>query len=374
MMIMKSIPVNEPVVSLDAKQNVRQALQTGWLSSAGPFVSQFETEFAKYIGVKHGVAVSSGTAALHVALLALDIGPGDEIIVPAFTMAATWLAVLYVGATPVFVDCERHSFNLDPNLIEAKITPRTKAIIPVHIYGEPVNMEPLLSLAAKYNFPVVEDAAEAHGASIQGKRCGAFGKIGCFSFYANKLVTCGEGGMVVTDDDTLAEAAGKYRDLYHSKKRFIHEKIGYNYRLTNLQAAVGLGELQNIDKYITKKNQMADQYRRELAEIPGISFQHHDPDNQNIYWMMAIVIDPKKFGLNRDQLRDDLRSKGVDTRDFFYSPSAQPVLKPYLNPKLNFPNANFLADHGLYLPSGLAITTKQIHFVCQMIKKIYLAH
>lgn len=371
-MTMKFIPVNEPVISLAAKSNVRKALRTGWLSSVGPFVSEFEQAFANYIGVKHGVAVTSGTAALHVALLALGIGPGDEVIVPAFTMAATWLAVLYVGAKPVFVDCDRQTFNLDTNLLESKISSRTKAIIPVHIFGEPVEMEPILQFAAKHGLMVIEDAAEAHGAEIRNQKCGSFATLGCFSFYANKLVTCGEGGMIVTDDDQLADSMRRFRDLHHSSKRFIHDGIGYNYRLTNVQAAIGLGELTNIDAYILRKKKMAEQYHRELDNIPGITFQLHSSNNQCIYWMMAILVDANKFGLSRDQLRERLSSGGIDSRDFFYPPTSQPVLKPFLTSNDNFPNTEYLANNGLYLPSGLAITEKQIQKVCHLIKAIYL--
>lgn len=369
---MKFIPVNEPVISIQAKENVRAALKSGWLSSAGPFVAKFEEEFASYVGMKYGVAVSSGTAALHVALLGLGINEGDEVIVPAFTMAATWMAVLYVGARPVFVDCDRQSYNLDIDQIEKKITPRTRAIIPVHIYGEPVNMTPLLKIAARHNLEVIEDAAEAHGATYRKQKCGFFGKVGCFSFYANKLITCGEGGMLVTNDPILANEFRRYRDLYHGEKRFIHPKLGYNYRLTNLQAAVGLGELRNIDAYFERKQQMAQIYYNQLSGIPGIKFQAHSSKSRCSFWMMALTIDKEKFGCSRDQLREKLKVRGIDSRDFFYSPHQQPVLKKFLLPTEKFPNTEMLSETGLYLPSGLALTQRQILTVCRTIKKIYI--
>ncbi len=362
------IPVNEPVISKEAKKNVHQALETGWLSSAGPFVKQFETDFAKYLGVKHGISVVNGTAALHVALLALGIGKGDEVIVPAFTMGSTWLAILYTGATPVFVDCELETFNIDVSKIEKKITNKTKAILPVHLYGHSSDMDAINKIAAKHKLYVIEDAAEAHGGEYKGKRCGSMSNISCFSFYANKIITTGEGGMLLTDDDNIAKEAMKLKDLYHSdKKRFIHEKVGYNYRFTNLQAAVGCGELKNINKYIKKKIWMADKYEKGLRGVPGIKTPVTMKDVKNVYWMYGIVIDKKNFGMSKDELRAKLKESGIDTRDFFYPPEDQPVLKKFVKGE-KFPNARYLADNGLYLPSGLAITTKQIARVVRVIR------
>ncbi|EKD80031.1 MAG: hypothetical protein ACD_40C00213G0015 [uncultured bacterium] len=365
------IPVNEPVISSEAKANVSEALNTGWLSSAGPYVKKFEDEFAAFIGVKHAISVNTGTAALHVALLAAGIGEGDEVIVPAFTMAATYLAVIYTGAKPVFVDADPITYNLDPNLIEAKITDRTKAILPVHVYGHPAQMDKVMGLAGKYHLLVIEDAAEAHGATYHGKIVGGIGDIGCFSFYANKLVTTGEGGMVVTNNDTFAAEAAKFKDLYHSPaKRFIHEKIGYNYRLTNLQAAVGLGELGHLQEYIAKKQAMATRYSQALSQIKGIITPHTSSDVTNVFWMYAIRL-TEDFPLSKDELRQKLLgSYGIDTRDFFYSPLDQPILKPYLSKQDSFPVTKLIADTGLYLPSGLAITTEQIDTVIAAIKEL----
>ena len=366
------IPVNEPVISQEAKDNVNTALDTGWLSSAGPYVREFEEAFAKYIGVKHAITVNTGTAALHIALLSAGIGEGDEVIVPAFTMAATWLAVIYTGAKPVFVDAEVDTYNIDPKLIEAKITNNTKAIIPVHIYGHPCEMDPILSIAKKHRLLVIEDAAEAHGAEHNGVKVGSIGDINCFSFYANKLLTTGEGGMVTTNDDHLAEEARKYKDLYHSPaKRFIHEQVGYNYRMTNLQAAVGLGELQHLDEYILTKQNMAKRYTDGLRDIAGIATPQTKSAVTNVYWMYAIRIDSKQFGIDKDSLRIRLKEKGIDTRDFFYAPTDQPILQEYLTLTDSFPVTDMLASTGLYLPSGLAISEDQIDEVVKAIHEIH---
>lgn len=367
----KPIPVNEPVLSQESKNNVKEALESGWISSAGKYVTQFEENFAKFLGVKHAVTVSNGTTALHLALLSLGIGPGDEVIVPAFTMASTWLAVIHAGAKPVFVDCEPDTFNIDPQLIESKISKKTKAVIPVHIYGHPAEMETILKIAKKHKLFVIEDAAEAHGAEYKGKKCGSMGDINCFSFYANKIITTGEGGMVVTNDDLLAKEARKLKDLYHSDaKRFIHEKVGYNYRLTNLQAALGCGELKHIDEYLAKKQHMAKLYTKLLSTIPGIRTPITRPLNKNVFWMYSVLIDDKKLLMTRDEFRFKLKERGIDTRDFFYSPTDQPILAPYLSSTDDFPVTQFISQRGFYLPSGLAITDRQIKSVVNAIKEI----
>lgn len=365
------IPVNAPYIPPESKKLVAQALSTGWISSAGPYLAQFETEFATYLGVKHAIAVNSGTAALHVALLALGIGPGDEVIVPAFTMAATYLAILYTGATPVFVDVTPDTFTLDPDLVETQITPRTRAIMPVHIYGHPADLDPILAVAKKHHLTVIEDAAEAHGAVYKGSKVGGIADINAFSFYANKIVTTGEGGMVTTNDDGLADLSRRYRDLCHSPaKRFIHDRLGYNYRLTSLQAALGIGSLHAVDQSIAQKQHMAKLYATGLAGIPGITLPVTKPWATNVYWMYAILVDPVQFGLTKDKLRAKLFKKGVDTRDFFYPPNLQPVLSDRGLGQGYYPVTARLAAQGLYLPSGLALTDKEISAVCQAIAQI----
>lgn len=366
-----NVPVNAPLISAEAKRNVAEAMDTGWISSAGKFVEEFEQGFANYLGMKHGIAVSNGTAALHVALLAVDIGSDDEVIVPAFTMMSTILAVLYTGAKPVFVDCELDTYNIDVTKIEEKITQKTKAILPVHIYGHACEMDDILILAKKHHLHVVEDAAEAHGGEYKGKKCGTMSELACFSFYGNKIVTCGEGGMVVTNDDDLAHTCRKIKDLYHSdQKRFIHEHVGYNYRLTNVQAAIGSGEVQHIAEYIAKKQWMADYYSARLKDIAGLRLPMTKSYVKNVYWMYGVLVDAKTFGLTKDELRAKLKQRGVDTRDFFYSPNVQPVLLEKFGHMGEFPNTDYIAANGLYLPSGLALTEEQARYVCEQVKQI----
>lgn len=369
---LKPVPVNEPVISDQAKNYAKECLDTGWLSSAGPFVVKFEQAFASYIGVRHAVAVSNGTAALHAALCAIGIKPGDEVIVPAFTMMATIFAVMYTGATPVFVDCELDTFNIDILKIESKITPKTRAIIPVHLFGHAVEMDEINKMAAHHKLFVIEDAAEAHGGLYRGKKCGALSDISCFSLYANKMITAGEGGIICTNQDLFAAKLRKLRDLHHSdERRFIHDGLGYNYRITNVQSAIALGELENIDQYIAKKEWMAEQYTKRLSKLEGIRTPITRPYVKNVYWMYTILIDEKKFSISKDKLRGLLKESKIDTRDLFYPPEMQPVLTQKYPGMGTFPNAVYAAAHGCYLPSGLAITKEQIDHVADVIEQIY---
>ena len=295
------IPVNSPPITSESKVLVTKALEEGWISSAGPYVEQFEQEFAKYLGVKHAILVNTGTAALHIALLAAGIGQGAEVIVPAFTMAASWMAVMYTGAKPVFVDVESDIYTIDPSLIEGAITQRTKAIMPVHIYGHPADMDPILAIAKKHNLVVIEDAAEAHGATYKGRLTGTMGDINAFSFYANKIITTGEGGMVTTGDDALANKARSLKDLAHSKsKRFIHDALGYNYRATSLQTALGIGSLHAINNSLKQKTHMAQLYQQGLSSILGLTLPTTRDWATHVYWMYAILIDKEKFGMSKD--------------------------------------------------------------------------
>lgn len=365
------IPVNEPLVTQDAKDLVAKSLSEGWISSAGPYVEQFEAEFATYLGAKHAIAVSSGTAALHVALLCAGVGPGDEVIVPAFTMASSWMAVMYCGAVPVFVDVESDIYTIDPSKIEAVITRKTKAIMPVHIYGHPVELDEVSRIAKKHQLIVLEDAAEAHGAKYKGKLVGSIGDMSAFSFYANKIITTGEGGMVVTNDDRLADRARSLKDLAHSKsKRFIHAELGYNYRLTSMQAALGLGQLRHVEEFLSIKRHMAKLYTQHLRGIPGLTLPVSRDWAEHVYWMYAIRVDEAEFGMSKDELRSKLLEKGVDTRDFFYPPSQQPLLQGSSS-QGRFPVTESLAKTGLYLPSGLAITDAQIETVCETINSLW---
>jgi perosamine synthetase len=365
------IPVNSPVITQDSKALVAKALEEGWISSAGPYIENFEKEFAGYLGVKHAISVNTGTAALHIALLAAGIGEGDEVIVPAFTMAASWMSIMYCGAIPVFVDVDPDIYTIDPRLIEAAITGKTRAIMPVHIYGHPADMDPILAIAKKHNLKVIEDAAEAHGATYKGRLTGTIGDVNAFSFYANKIITTGEGGMVTTDNDEMADLARRMKDLAHSKaKRFIHDDLGYNYRMTSMQAALGSGQLASISDFLATKTHMAKEYENGLTGIPGLSLPVTRDWATHVYWMYAILIDEQKFGIDKDQFRAKLLAKGVDTRDFFYAPSTQPALTGRGLGGGSFLVTERIAQDGCYLPSGLAITDDQIKVVCETIRGV----
>lgn len=364
------VPVNEPVVTPEARRYVVEAMESGWVSSGGPYIERFEQEFAAYIGTQHAITTTSGTTALHLALVALGIGPGDEVILPDFTMMACVFAVLYTGAKPVFVDVNPEIFTIDPGKIEEKITSKTKAIMPVHIYGHPVDMDPVLTLAKQHNLWVIEDAAEAHGARYKGRLCGAMGDMNAFSFYGNKIITTGEGGMVVTNDDALAARARMLRNLAHSpEKRFWHKELGFNYRMTNLQAALGCGQLAHIEEFLAKKQWMAAQYASGLRGVHGLHLPVTKEWAANVHWMYAILVEDS-FPLSRDAFREALEGQGIDTRDFFSSCSAQPVTRTYCGNGGHYPTTEYIAAHGLYLPSGLALTQEQLDTVCHAIRAI----
>lgn len=362
--------MNEPVITEEAKRSVAEAMESGWVSSGGPCIERFEQEFAQYLGMKHAITTTSGTTALHLALVTLGIGPGDEVILPDFTMMACVFAVLYTGATPVFVDVDREIFTLDPAQVTAKITPRTKAIMPVHIYGHPADMDPILAAAEQHDLWVIEDAAEAHGARYKGRLCGGMGDLNAFSFYGNKIITTGEGGMVVTNDDALAAHARRLKDLAHSPgKRFWHEELGFNYRMTNLQAALGIGQLAHIGEFLAKKQWMAGQYAAQLHDVPGVRLPVTRAWAENVHWMYAVLVEDS-FPLSRDALRAALQERGIDTRDFFSSCSAQPVMQAYGGMRGIFPVTEDIAHRGLYFPSGLALTQEQLDTVCHAIHQI----
>ncbi|MDD4628696.1 MAG: DegT/DnrJ/EryC1/StrS family aminotransferase [Candidatus Peribacteraceae bacterium] len=364
------IPVNVPVITPEAKRYVMDALETGWISSAGPYMKKFEEAFARMVGVKHAVLTTSGTTALHLALMSMDVGAGDEVIVPDFTMIASVFAVMYTGAKPVFVDIEPDTFNLNPLLLAAKITARTKAIMPVHLFGHSCDMDPILKIAKEKNVAVLEDAAEAHGATYHGRVCGSMGTMSAFSFYGNKIITTGEGGIVCTDDDELAERARSLHDLAHSsKKRFLHEDVGFNYRMTNLQAALGFGQLEHLEEFLEKKRHMTARYREGLQGIRGLHLPVTKDYAGNVFWMYAIRVD-ETFGMTRDALRTALKDRGIDTREFFLPCHSQPAVAKRFPTKESFPVSERVAQEGFYLPSGLAITDEQIDRVCDAIREI----
>jgi perosamine synthetase len=374
------IPVNEPLLGREELNKVASCIKDNWVSSQGEYLKEFEDRFAAYCGVQYGISTTSGTTALHLALASLGVGPGDEVLMPTFTMAATAFAVSYCGAKPVFVDSEPETFNIDINRVTCYLAKqekqgkiKVKVILPVHIYGHPVNMRPLLETAKRYSIAVIEDAAEAHGAEYRGKRCGSFGDLACFSFYANKIITTGEGGMVVTDDPLLADRARRLKDLAHAvDQRFLHTDIGFNYRMTNMQAALGVAQLNKINSHIEKKRWMAKEYAKGLQDLPGLRLPLEQAWAKSVFWMYAVLVEDG-FGLNRDEVRERLRHRGIDTRSFFIPMHLQPVFQAknknarYFGP---FPVAEKISEQGFYLPSGLKITKEQIRHICRAIKDL----
>jgi perosamine synthetase len=364
------VPVNEPLITESAKRYVSEAMQSGWISSVGPAVTLFEKRWADYLGVRHAITTSSGTTALHLSLVTLGIGAGDEVIVPDFTMIATVCAVLYTGASPVFVDCDPDTYTIDPVLIASAITSKTKAILPVHIYGHSANMDPILALAAAHGLFVIEDAAEAHGATYKSRFCGSIGNIGCFSFYGNKIITTGEGGMLVTDDDSLAARARSLKDMAHSTAhRFRHDELGFSYRMSSLSAACGVGQLEHIEEFLDKKRWMASEYGKRLGKINGIRLPVTRQWAGNVFWMYAISLEDS-FSLSRAELCAALSERGVETRNFFQSSASQPMVRDRIGVQGPFPVSAKVSERGFYLPSGLGLTERQIDHVCDAFQEV----
>jgi perosamine synthetase len=370
----KFIPVCEPLYLGNEEKYTSDAIRSRWISSAGEYIKKFEEQFSSYCEAKHGIATTSGTTALHLALRALGIGEGDEVVIPDFTMISVLFAVLYCRAKPVFVDAEPDTWNIDVRKIEEKITSRTKAIIAVHTYGHPVDVEPLLNLTRKHNLYLVEDAAEAHGAEYKGKKCGSIGHLSCFSFYANKIITTGEGGMVVTSDAELADKCRYYKNLcfpLHGKRDYVHDDLGYNYRMTNVQAALGVAQLENIDKFIERRRDNARSYNELLKDVQGIQTPIEREYAKNVYWMYGIVVHPEKFGGTRNELMQNLKAEGIDTRYFFKPMHNQKVLRKFsIESREDYPVTEWLSQNGLYLPSGSGLKHEDIGYICDKIKGI----
>ncbi|MCL2000075.1 MAG: DegT/DnrJ/EryC1/StrS family aminotransferase [Planctomycetes bacterium] len=369
---MSKIPVCSPVLSGNELAYVTEAVSTGWISSSGKYVTEFEKAFAAYCGVEHGIAVCNGTVALHLALAALGIGQGDEVIIPDFTMIASAFAVCHTGAKPVFVDADAKTWNIDPARIAEKITPRTKAVMPVHIFGNPCDMAALRTLAVKRELTLLEDAAEAHGAEFSGVRAGALAKIAAFSFFANKNLTTGEGGMVVTDDAELADACRYYKNLcfpLNSPRLYLHNDIGFNYRMSNLHAAVGLAQVEKADYYRDLRIRHGRLYRERLGAIPGIVLQEDQANGTNVFWMNGLCVHPKLYGRTRDELVAYLAENGVETRLFFNGMHRQPALQKFgCDCTGTYPVSDFLADNGFYLPSGSGLAENDIIGICALIQ------
>lgn len=367
-----AIPVCSPLLEGNELAYVTDAVSTGWISSSGKYVTEFEERFAAYCGAEHGIAVCNGTVALHLALVALGIGPGDEVIIPDFTMASSAFAICYCGAKPVFVDACERTWNIDSRAIEAKITSRTKAVMPVHIFGNPCDMHSIAAIAQKYDIAVLEDAAEAHGAEYNGKRTGRLGNIAAFSFFANKNVTTGEGGMVVTDDAALAQRCRYFKNIcfpLNAPRNYLHEDIGFNYRMSNLHAAIGLAQAEKADYYKNKRIKNGLRYRRLLEKIPGIVLQCDQDNATNVFWMNGIIVDPVVYGRSRETLIAHLSKNGIDTRLFFNGMHRQPALQKFgCDCSGEFPVSDRLADNGFYLPSGSGLPPEDIERICDCIR------
>ncbi|MGA2505627.1 MAG: DegT/DnrJ/EryC1/StrS family aminotransferase [Anaerolineales bacterium] len=362
------IPVNEPRLGAHELDYVMECLKTGWISSEGRFIGAFEKAWADYCGMKFGVAVSNGTTALQLAVACLDLQPGYEVILPTFTIISCAQAITYNGGTPVLVDCDPRTWCMDVGQVEAKITSRTKAIMPVHIYGHPVDMDPLRDIARRHNLVIIEDAAEAHGAEYKGARCGSLGDLGCFSFYANKIVTTGEGGMVLTNNEDYAMRVRSLRNLcFQKERRFYHTSLGHNFRMTNIQAALGFAQVENIAAAVLQKRWMGQEYTRRLSHIKGLQLPVEKAWAKNVYWMYGIVLEPGT-GMTAVEFAKRLSERGIMTRPFFLGMHEQPVfLKRGLFAGEKYPVAERLARQGLYLPSGLTLTEDQLQEVCRVV-------
>ena len=362
------IRVCEPTLRGNELAYITDAVQTNWISSGGKYIPRFEALFAEKMGARFGIACMNGTIALHLALATLGLEPGDEVLIPTFTMIATANAVTYLNAVPVLVDSEMATWNIDPEQIEAKITPRTRAISVVHTYGHPVDMDAVNDIAARHGLFVLEDAAEAHGAVYKGRPVGSLGDAACFSFYGNKIITTGEGGMITTNREDVARLAWNLRDhAFSTDRHFWHKFVGFNYRMTNLQAAIGLAQTEQLEAFVAARRAHAAQYSRLLKEIPGIVTPPEATWARNVYWMYGILLD-KEFGLSRDELRARLARRGIETRTFFIPMHCQPVYFDQYRGQ-RYPVAEDLCRRGLYLPSASSLTPDDIEVVVESIRE-----
>jgi perosamine synthetase len=364
MAMQRVIPIAVPLLDGNEKAYVLDCLESTWISSTGKYVERFEAAFAEYCGVRHALTCSNGTTALHLALLALGVGHGDEVIVPTLTFVATANAVSFCGARPVLVDSEPETWNLDPALVEARIGPRTKGIIAVHLWGHPANIGPLREMARRRGLFLLEDAAQAHGAVYQGARVGSLADVGTFSFFGNKIVTTGEGGMVTTDDTVLAERMRLLRSQgMDPQRRYWHPIIGYNYRMTNVAAAIGLAQLERIEDLLGRRREIAGWYRRELAGVPGLSWQADAEWARHAWWMVTPLLGPDSPAV-REEIIPHLARRGVEARPVVYPVHQQP---PYaLNvPGERFPVAERVAQRGINLPTWVGLTRDEVQHVCE---------
>jgi perosamine synthetase len=360
------IPVAAPALIGNEKRYVMDCLESSWISSNGKYIELFEKGFADFLGLKNAVSCCNGTVALHLALLALGVGQDDEVIVPSLTYVSSANAVMYCGAKPVFVDSEDQTWNLNPDLIEASITERTRGIIVVHLYGHPADMDPVLAIAKKHHIFVIEDSAEAHGAEYKGRKVGTMGDIATFSFYGNKIISTGEGGMVCTLNDELAARVRQLKGQGQDpKRRFWFPMVGYNYRMTNIEAAIGLGQLEKIDWHIARRQEVASWYRAGLYEFPQVDFSPEMPWARSVFWLSSIVLED---GIDRDIVMSTMLQKGVETRPFFYPMHSLPIYQSSAFGK-KFPVADRLARQGMNLPSSALLTQPQVDYVINALKQ-----
>jgi perosamine synthetase len=361
----KFIPIAKPGLKNTEMEYVVNCIEENWISSQGKYIGMFEESFASFLGSKYALAVSNGTVALHLSLVTMGIGPGDEVIVPGLTFIATANAVTYTGAKVVFADSEMDTWNIDPASIEKLITPRTKAIIPVHLYGQPCKMDEIMAISKKHNITVIEDAAEAHGAQYKGRYVGSIGQVGCFSFFGNKIITTGEGGMVVTDDREFYEKAKILRDHgMDPQRKYWHIYVGFNYRMTNMQAAIGFAQVERISEILRRKLQIAELFRKNLDSNPNFIFSPNNDWSVNICWMCSIVLRNGAYnGLSRDALIEVLKKQNIESRPFFY-----PIYKmpPYAS-DLNLPVCEYLSANGINLPSFPELKDDEIEHICKFI-------
>lgn len=365
---MSRISIANPIFNGNEKKYLNECIDTGWVSANGRFIKEFEEKFAEFCGCKYGISCCNGTVTLHIILLALGVGPGDEVIMPTLTYIATANAVQYCGATPVFVDSEEGTFNIDPKKIEEKINKNTKAIMPVHLYGLSANMGEICDLAGKYGIAVIEDAAEAHGAEYNGRRVGSIGQVGSFSFFGNKIITCGEGGMITTNDKKLYDKMKHLKSQgVSASKRYWHDIVGYNYRMTNMQAAVGLGQMENIDWHLKQRQRIAELYKKYLIGYEEYMVLQQEPEGfKHVHWMTNIILQ-HKVKIERDQVMQKMESREIEMRPVFYP---MHIMPPYFDSDVECPVAEKLAARGISLPSHALLTEMDIEYICDSLKEI----
>lgn len=370
---MNFIPVNEPLLNGNEKKYLNNCIETGWISSEGPYVKEFEEKFSERAGRKFGIAVCNGTAALEAAVIAAGVKKGDEVILPSFTIISCASSIIRAGAIPVLVDSEEDNWNMNVNQIRKKITNKTTAIMIVHIYGLPVDIDPVLKIAEEFNLKIIEDAAELIGQTYKGKPCGSFGDVSTFSFYPNKHITTGEGGMIVTDDPEIESRCRSLRNLcFKPEKRFVHDELGFNFRMTNLQAALGLAQFERLDEFINRKRWIGKLYNEQFRNFPYFNIPLEKSEfAENIYWVYGILLN-EKSKMNAEEIMKLLNQKNIGTRPFFYPMHLQPVFnKMGLFENEKYPVSEKLSEFGFYIPSGLALTEEQIITSAEALKSIF---